>query len=231
MYRTGDLGRLNADGMVEYLGRSDFQVKIRGHRIELGEIETVLAQVPGVQRTVVIADGEPGRQRLLAFYSAETELGDALKQTAAAKLPAFMVPGVCIRLAEFPLSPNGKIDRRQLAQLAHSQEPTEAAPGGQLPRNALESEIAAIWAEHLQLESIHIGDDFFALGGHSLLATQILYEINRRHGCRLRLTDIMKHPTVAELAEAVLEHALQDSPDLQALLAELVRDGAELAAS
>ncbi|WFP51891.1 amino acid adenylation domain-containing protein [Methylomonas sp. EFPC3] len=231
MYRTGDLGRLNPDGMVEYLGRSDFQVKIRGHRIELGEIETVLAQVPGVQRAVVIADGEPGRQRLLAFYSAETELGDALKQTAAAKLPAFMVPGVCTRVTEFPLSPNGKIDRRQLAQLAHGQEPTEAGPGGQLPRNALESEIAAIWAEHLQLDSIHIGDDFFALGGHSLLATQILYEINRRHGCRLRLTDIMKHPTVAELAEAVLERALQDSPDLQALLAELVRDGAELAAS
>ncbi|WP_157205628.1 non-ribosomal peptide synthetase/type I polyketide synthase [Methylomonas koyamae] len=231
MYRTGDLGRMTADGMVEYLGRSDYQVKIRGHRIELGEIETVLAQVPGVQRAIVIADGEAGRQRLLAFYTGAGELQDALKQAAAAKLPQFMLPSVWTQLAEFPLSPNGKIDRRQLAQLAYSLEQDEASADAELPRNALESEIAAIWAEHLQLERIHIGDDFFALGGHSLLATQILYEINRRHGCRLRLTDIMKHPTVAELAECVLEQALQDSPELQELLAELARDGAELAAS
>jgi glutamate-1-semialdehyde-2,1-aminomutase len=231
MYRTGDLGRLNADGLVEYLGRFDYQVKIRGHRIELGEIETVLAQVPGVQRLIVIAEGDAGRQRLLAFYTADGDLEEPLKQAAAAKFPSFMVPSAWVQLTEFPLSPNGKIDRRKLSQLADHQAQGNAAPDGQLPRNALESEIAAIWAQHLQIECIHIDDDFFALGGHSLLATQILYEINRRHGSHLRLTDIMKHPTVAELAEAVLEQALQASPDLQGLLESLVRDSAELADS
>ena len=226
MYHTGDIGCLNASGDIEFLGRRDDQLKIRGHRIELGEIESVLSSVPGVQRIVVATEGNGSRQRLIAFFttSSNSDPSEELKRHAAAKLPQFMMPSGWIRLVEFPLSPNGKIDRNKLVGLAHGGGVSSlTALIGQLPRNALEQEIADIWATHLQLgcERLHIDDDFFSLGGHSLLATQILHEINARIGCHLRLTDIMQHPSIAGLAEAVLEQALTDAPNFDQLLEDL----------
>jgi amino acid adenylation domain-containing protein len=200
MYRTGDLGRWLADGNIEYLGRNDFQVKVRGFRIELGEIEARLCQLDGVKEAVVVARGEGETQRLVAYWiaAAEADEMDAgeLRAALAAVLPAYMVPSAFVRLDAFPLSPNGKLERRALPEA--EQEAMSSVDGA--PQAGMEQDLAAIWSELLGME--HIGRDanFFALGGHSLLVIKMQAMLEQRFGIAIALRDVFSHPSLSALA-------------------------------
>ncbi|WP_165497796.1 non-ribosomal peptide synthetase/type I polyketide synthase [Pseudoduganella albidiflava] len=224
MYRTGDLGRLLPDGTVEYLGRRDDQLKIRGHRVELGAIDAALRAVPGVEAGAAVAHGEPAR--LAAFYSAPAgvdDLGDTIRAALAERLPRWMVPSSFHRLAALPLTPNGKTDRRALASLATEVPDSGAAGHLRAPRNAIEEDLVQRFARHLGLapEAIGIDGDFFALGGHSLLATRLLFDVNTHWQAALRLSDLMTRPTVAELSQTLLAALAEGVGDLHELVAEV----------
>ncbi|MFF8835274.1 amino acid adenylation domain-containing protein [Streptomyces sp. NPDC015130] len=193
MYRTGDLARWRADGVVEFLGRADDQVKIRGFRIELGEITAVLTRHPGVrQAAVVVREDRPGDKRLVAYVVGET---DGLRDHAARALPAHMVPGQFVGLAELPLSPSGKLDRRRLPRPARAD--TAPVRG---PRDGREETLCGLFAETLGVETVGIDDGFFDLGGHSLLATRLIAGIRRAFGVDLGIQAVFEAPTVAGLA-------------------------------
>lgn len=212
MYRTGDVVRWLPSGNVAYLGRSDDQLKIRGQRIELGEIETALREQPGVAQAAVQAvvlagaASAQGDARQLVGYVVPVEGAaldpEALRQTLAQRLPAHMVPVVCMQVTEWPLSPNGKLDRRAL--------PLPDLGGGagerrssRAPARGLEERLASVFAQVLGRESVGAEDDFFALGGHSLLAMRLAADIRRELQRPVSVGQIMLAPTVAALAEAL----------------------------
>ncbi|POP61629.1 AMP-binding enzyme, partial [Pseudomonas syringae] len=165
MYRTGDRGRWRSDGVLEYLGRLDAQVKIRGYRIEPGEVEAQLLRCPGVREAVVIArEDEPGERRLVGYVLPDETLPDVmvLKERLGEVLPEYMVPGAIVVLEAWPLTPNGKVDRRALPMPdgeAYGQRGYEA------PLGEVESLLAGLWSELLQVERVGRHDNFFALGG------------------------------------------------------------------
>jgi amino acid adenylation domain-containing protein/non-ribosomal peptide synthase protein (TIGR01720 family) len=199
LYRTGDLARYRADGELEFLGRRDAQVKVRGFRIELAEIENRLLADPAILTAAVKAHGES----LVAYLvprSAPLEVA-ALRQRLAQHLPSYMVPAAFVVLPELPLTATGKVDRQALP------EPRLAAEGGAAhavaPRAPLEEMLAAIWVEVLGHGSVGMHDDFFALGGHSLLATQVISRIRRVLGVDVSLRHLFEAPTVAQLAAAI----------------------------
>ena len=222
MYRTGDLVRWRSDGKIDFLGRADFQVKIRGYRIELGEIEAVLEGLPGVRQAVVAArEDTPGDLRLVAYLTEDRPVEEAaLRAGLAARLPEHMVPAHFVTLAEFPLTPNKKVDRKALPA------PTAAAPARRgeafvAPESDIEARIAAIWSRILGVAEIGAKDNFFALGGHSLLAVQAHREIREELGAsKLSITDIFRFPTLAALAAHI-----DDRPKAQ----ESAGDGARIA--
>jgi amino acid adenylation domain-containing protein len=198
MYRTGDRARLLPDGRLDFLGRFDHQVKLHGFRIELGEIESVLERHEAVRQAVVTvrSDGPEGA-RLVGYVIPETGLEDlpaVLTAWLRGLLPAAMVPSAWILLDAFPLSPNGKVDRRAL--------PAPARPGheGVAPRDPVEEKLAAVWSELLGLERVGIHDDFFELGGHSLLAVRAAFRIGEAFGIDLPVAVLFQAPTVAALA-------------------------------
>jgi amino acid adenylation domain-containing protein/non-ribosomal peptide synthase protein (TIGR01720 family) len=203
-YRTGDRARFGADGNIEFLGRLDHQVKVRGFRIELGEIEAALLRHAEVREAVVVVrEDQPGHRRLVAYYvprQAAAPGGPELRGFLAGELPEYMLPAAYVRLAAWPTTANGKLDRQTLP----APEAPEAAAAG-APRDALEGQLAAVWAEVLRVERIGVQDNFFELGGDSILSIQI---VSRAAGLGLRLApaDLFTHPTVAELA-AVLRAA------------------------
>jgi thioesterase domain-containing protein len=203
MYRTGDLVRVRADGVVEFLGRNDFQVKVRGYRIELGEVESALALHPSVSDAVVVArDDLHGDKRLVAYVVPTNGAvsPDALREHLRRELAPFMVPSAFIPLAALPLTPNGKIDRRALPAPDASREPEKARVA---PRDAVEAVLVRIWQEALGLGAIGVHDDFFDLGGHSLLGVRLLLRLHGEFGVRLSLAALFEAPTVAALAELV----------------------------
>ena len=207
MYKTGDLGRWLPDGNIEYLGRNDFQVKIRGFRIELGEIEAKLAGCDGVRDAVVLArEDQPGDKRLVAYVIAQegSELSAAsLRAKLSTLLPEYMVPSAFVSVESYPLTPNGKLDRKALPapdQLSVVSQAYEA------PKGKAEGEIAQIWQELLGLERVGRHDHFFDLGGHSLLAVRFISRIRQVLGVEIALRDLFARPTVVELAQ-VLESA------------------------
>ena len=200
MYRTGDLVRKRTDGKLDYLGRADFQVKIRGHRIELGEIETALEASPGIRQAVVIArEDQPGDVRLVAYVIADGPVDEAaLKANLAVHLPEVMVPAHVVKLDAFPLTPNGKVDRKALPA------PFAAAPVAAKPvalEGGIEATIATVWARVLGVPQVGRSDNFFTLGGHSLLAVQAHREMKvALNSDRLAITDIFRFPVVSALA-------------------------------
>ncbi|MFH9794693.1 amino acid adenylation domain-containing protein [Streptomyces virginiae] len=202
MYRTGDLARRRPDGRVEYLGRTDHQVKVRGFRIEPGEIETVLAAHPDVLQAAVLphqdgTDGTAGT-RLVAYLVARTPLDPAaLRAHAAAALPDYMVPAAFTTLDALPLNVNGKLDRSALPAPDFA-----AASGGRAARTAREEILCGLFGEVLGLTGpVSVDDDFFALGGHSLLATRLLSRVRAVLGAELGIRDVFETPTVAGLAQ------------------------------
>jgi acyl-coenzyme A synthetase/AMP-(fatty) acid ligase len=200
LYRSGDRARRLQDGTLEYLGRLDDQVKVRGHRVEPGEIEAVLTRHPAVRQAVVAArDDDHGNRRLVAYVVGSPSPAPAdLEALLTASLPEYMVPSAFVELEALPLSPSGKVDRRALPEPAGARRQTDYVA----PRDPLEEEIAAVWADLLDADRIGVNDDFFALGGHSLLATQAIMRIRRRYG-DIPLRALLDAPTVAGLAEGI----------------------------
>jgi amino acid adenylation domain-containing protein len=191
MYRTGDRGRWTHDGQLEHLGRLDDQVKVRGHRIELGEIESVLAEHAQVARAVVIVrEDRPGDARLVAYVVARqgASAPDAtgLREHLRSRLPSYMLPQHFIALAELPLLPNGKIDRKALPAPAQVTDEHSAA-SNELPQTTAEQLVAQIWQELLNIPHVVRTDNFFDLGGHSLLAMRALHLLQQRAGIVLEL--------------------------------------------
>ncbi|MFD9700030.1 amino acid adenylation domain-containing protein [Lentzea sp. NPDC059081] len=196
MYRTGDVGRWRPDGTVEFLGRADDQVKIRGYRVEPGEVEAALLTHPGVDRAAVEvrADGSTGK-RLVAYVVGSAE---GLKEYLAERLPDYMVPAAFVTLDEFPLTPNGKLDRRALP------EPERVQAQGRKPRTARQELLCGIFAGLLGLPEVSLDDDFFALGGHSLLAARLVAKARTAFGVEMALRDVFDRPTPAAL-DALLD--------------------------
>jgi amino acid adenylation domain-containing protein len=188
LYRTGDLGRWRSNGMLECLGRTDFQVKVRGYRIELGEIETVLATHAAVAQAVVVARPGPGGEKQLVAYviprDGESPTGSDLRKHARTKLPDYMVPPTYVTLDVFPLTPNGKVDRRALPA-PQAIAPAEADNGFTPPTTPTEVTLAEVWRQLLNVAAVGTGDNFFDLGGHSLLVMQAIAAMEKKIGRRL----------------------------------------------
>ena len=226
LYRTGDRARYRVDGTLEFLGRIDQQIKLRGFRIELGEIETVLGQHPDVHEGVVLVrdDGHRGPY-LVGYWISAHESGvsvDSMRRFLNERLPEYMVPSAWMELEAFPLTPNGKLDRRALPAPTRVVGTTAAAP-----RGPLEEAVVEIWQEVLGVDHPGIHDNFFELGGHSLLATQIISRIQRTFHVDLPLRHLFETPTVAGLAETV-EVFLRDGQPVETLQIRPVPRDADL---
>ncbi|WP_236587727.1 non-ribosomal peptide synthetase [Tumebacillus amylolyticus] len=215
MYRTGDLARHLPDGTIDYLGRIDHQVKLRGLRIELGEIEAVLQTHPDVREVVVVAqEDRHGGKFLVAFLTAVegADLEQAiLRQYVQSKLPEYMVPNVFVVLEEMPLSPNGKIDRKVLPQVTLSDNAREEHIK---PRTPMEELIAGVWQDVLQVPDVGVTDHFFYLGGHSLFANRVVARLRETLGVELSVGELFDGPTVEELARVLTSRAAErkDTP-------------------
>ncbi|HHE54555.1 MAG TPA: amino acid adenylation domain-containing protein, partial [Caldithrix abyssi] len=216
LYKTGDLCRFLPDGNIEFLSRVDFQVKIRGFRIELEEIENVLTQHPQIENAIVLArEDQPGQKLLVAYClvsEQQTPEVEEIKSYCAQFLPDYMVPQAVVFLTEFPLTPNGKIDRRALPAPDYQalQEEKYVAP-----RTSEEELLAQIFAEILNLDRMSVTESFFNLGGHSLLATQLASRIRDAFNVEIPLISIFENPTVARLVTVIEEQRLkQKGPQL-----------------
>lgn len=203
LYRTGDLGRYLPDGNLEFLGRADQQVKIRGFRVELGEIEAALVEHPVVQKALVTAfEGTPGDKQLLAYFIAQGEpapQASELREFLRNRLPAYMIPSAYIALDVFPLTPNGKIDRRALPRPEQGYRDSEQSIV--VPQTEIEVLLAEIWRGILHIEQIGIYDNFFDLGGHSLQVMQVVHQVEARTGRRIDPA-ALRFQTLGQLAAA-----------------------------
>ncbi|HSL82306.1 MAG TPA: beta-ketoacyl synthase N-terminal-like domain-containing protein, partial [Thermoanaerobaculia bacterium] len=222
LYRTGDRARHFPDGILEFLGRLDTQVKVRGFRIELGEIEAVLAGHPGVAEAVVLARGNGrgagGDRRLVAYYipgdppATEEELLRLARET----LPDYMVPQAFVPRESWPLAATGKLDRSALPAPEEVRAPREAEGALEPPRNGLEGVVAAVWREVLETDRVGREESFFDLGGHSLLLARVQARLQEELEVPVGMVDLFRHPTVRSLAahleEAGAGAAVEEAP-------------------
>ncbi|HEV2735235.1 MAG TPA: amino acid adenylation domain-containing protein, partial [Longimicrobiaceae bacterium] len=202
MYRSGDRARWTAAGVLEFLGRVDDQVKVRGFRIEPGEVEAALERHPEVREAVVVVrEDEPGDRRLVGYVvpADGAVAASALRGWLGERLPEYMVPSAVVVLERFPLTPSGKVARRALPAPDGADQAAEYVA----PRTPTEETLAAVWAEVLRRERVGAHDDFFALGGHSLLATRVVSRLRAALGVELELRTLFEAPTLAGLAERV----------------------------
>ncbi|WP_223305976.1 non-ribosomal peptide synthetase [Massilia sp. NR 4-1] len=216
MYRSGDMGRRRRDGSIEFLGREDGQLKLRGFRIEIGEIEAALAACDGVREAAVLVLGEGAARQLCAYYVAAGQGVDAaaLRAALAQRLPAYMLPAAYVALEHMPLTANGKLDRLALPAPQH-----DSGAGQEQPQGEMECLLAAIWGELLQLPRVGRQDNFFMLGGHSLLAIQLSSRLREALELDVGLTEIFAHPVLSGLADRLVQAQLAqfDLDELQAL--------------
>ncbi|CAA9335652.1 MAG: Siderophore biosynthesis non-ribosomal peptide synthetase modules, partial [uncultured Gemmatimonadetes bacterium] len=223
LYRTGDLGRWRADGTLEFLGRNDHQVKVRGFRVEAGEIEARLREHPGVREAVVTARGDAsGSTRLVAYVVGAAPGAEVLRAHLAERLPEYMVPAAYVRLEALPRTPNGKVDTRALPA------PDGGAythRGYEAPADETEEALAEIWAEVLGVERVGRHDHFFELGGHSLLAVKAVSRVREALEVEVALGEIFQRPVLSEFAQHVLDAQLaQFDPQEMARLAALLHE-------
>ncbi len=218
LYRTGDLARRRPDGGLEFIGRLDHQIKIRGFRVEPGEIEAALARHPAVREAIVVKREDlPGSQRLVAYVLPETDLAPAasdLREFLGRSLPDHMIPSAIVTLGSLPLLPNGKLDRAALP----APEMSERSTSFVAPRGPVEQILAEIWAQVLKVERVGAFDHFFELGGHSLTATQALARIRQVFGVDFQLRSLFEEPTVAGLAEILRRSSDGDKVEQMAAL-------------
>ncbi|PLZ87997.1 non-ribosomal peptide synthase, partial [Fischerella thermalis CCMEE 5196] len=208
LYKTGDRVRYLRDGKLEYLGRLDYQIKIRGFRIELGEIEAVLAQHPAVEQAVVtLREDEPTEPRIVAYIVSHPEIiPTELRTFLGEKLPIYMMPSAFIVLEKFPLTPNGKVDRKALPKPNNllSITTNNFIP----PQTQIEQTIADIWQQLLGRENLSIHDNFFDLGGHSLLIVRMQGQLTLKLKQNISLVDLFRYPSINSLAK----HLTQNTP-------------------
>ncbi|HEU4560668.1 MAG TPA: amino acid adenylation domain-containing protein [Longimicrobium sp.] len=213
MYRTGDLCRWLPDGTVEYLGRTDFQVKVRGFRVELGEIEARLASHPGVREAVVLAlDDAAGGKRLVAYLVGEEVESEALRVHLSEQLPDYMVPAAFVRLETLPLNPNGKLDRKALPAPDADAFDTDAY---EAPLGEVEELLAGIWSELLRVERVGRQDDFFKLGGHSLMAVRVISRVRQVLGVEAAIGDLFVRSVLADFARGLETAARAELPAIE----------------
>jgi amino acid adenylation domain-containing protein len=209
LYRTGDVARYLPGGQVEFLGRLDGQVKVRGYRIESGEIEHALSRHAGIRQAVVVArEDEPGEKRIVAYYvvaGGEIGVGE-LREYLRVRLPDYMVPVLLVQLNALPLNANGKVDRQALPRPDLST--LRQGRGETPPRNPWELQLTHIWQDILGLERVGVTDNFFDLGGHSLLAVRMLAQIRRRTGRELPLSALIEAGTIERLATLLMEKSI-----------------------
>ena len=205
LYRTGDLARYRPDGNLEFMGRADQQVKIRGNRIELGEIEAVLQEHTEIRQAAVVArEDEPGDKRLIAYVVGCDQQAPTIadmRRYLAERLPDYMMPSRFVTLKAIPLTPNGKLDRQALP--LPEQERSVSPRDFVAPRDVVELQLARIWEETLNVRPVGVHDDFFELGGHSLLAVQVVARIKERFGQQVPLAALFEGPTVERQAESL----------------------------
>jgi amino acid adenylation domain-containing protein len=202
LYRTGDLGRFAPDGNLEYLGRSDHQLKVHGYRVEPGEVEATLRDHPDVRGVVVIAHQfGPGDQRLVAYVAGDRAEADELRQFVAERLPAPMVPSVFVPVTELPVSASGKVDRDRLPDPQPNRDGTteEFAPA----RTPVEREITSLFTGLLRLDRVGLHDDFFDLGGTSVLLAQLTSQLARSYDMDRSMTQLLRSPTVADVVHMI----------------------------
>jgi amino acid adenylation domain-containing protein len=209
LYRTGDLVRWRGDGTMEFVGRNDLQVKVRGFRIELGEIEARLLEYGGVREAVVVAQEDvAGSKRLVAYYTkdvSDLQQGDdsgkfgaeELRRHLAQRLPEYMVPAAYVRLEALPLTPNGKLDRKQLPAPDGN---ARSVSGYEEPQGEIETTLAVIWRELLEVTKVGRNDNFFELGGHSLLAVTMIGRLRETLGLEVGISDVFEHSRLSEFA-------------------------------
>jgi thioesterase domain-containing protein len=208
LYRTGDRVRWLADGSMEFLGRLDSQLKVRGYRVEPGEVTAVLRTHPAVRDCVVLGREEAGRQ-LVAYVVGREALEEAeLREYLEQRLPEYMVPSAFVVLEALPLTPNGKVDGKALPAPARG----EAEASFVAPRGETQQRLAGLWQELLAVERVGARDDFFALGGHSLLATRLMARIHDTFGAGLAVIDLFEAPTLERLAERIDTGTRSTSP-------------------
>lgn len=225
IYLTGDLGRMRPDGCLEYLGRKDFRVKIRGYTIEVAEVEAALRAMEIFKEAVVVArEDRADNKRLIAYVVVNDKpppTTSTLRRSLAETLPAYMVPSGFVLMDALPLLPNGKIDRRALP--APSLSRPELDTPFVAPRTPIEKLLAAIWTEILGLDQLGIHDNFLDLGGHSLMATQIISRVINRFRVELPVKSLLEAPTVAEMAAVIAEHEGKKlgQTEMESILTEL----------
>ncbi|MGG4268306.1 thioesterase domain-containing protein, partial [Peribacillus simplex] len=204
LYRTGDLVSYLADGHLDYLGRFDNQVKIRGFRIELGEIEANIESHPSVKEAVVlIREDQPGDQRLVAYVVGEGSMHE-WREHLKRQVPNYMVPAHFIKVNAIPLTTNGKVDRKALNSLTIQRESSFSAPI--IPRDEIEYQLITIWQDLLQIEDVHVNDDFFNRGGHSLLVIKLISKIREKFGKEIKVSALIKNPTVEGMAYLIRDN-------------------------
>jgi acyl-CoA synthetase (AMP-forming)/AMP-acid ligase II/acyl carrier protein len=226
LYRSGDLGRWLDDGRVEFMGRNDFQVKVRGFRVELGEIEARLREHPRVRETVVMARADAGGEnRLIAWYTGdETVEAAELRAHLSERLPDYMVPAAFVRMERFPLTPSVKLDRKALPD---PEGDAYAAREYEAPADETEEALAGIWAEVLRVDRVGRRDDFFALGGHSLSAVRVVSRVRQELGVDVALRELFARPVLKDFAQEILDAQLaQFDPEALAQLVALAREPA-----
>jgi len=215
MYRTGDLARQLSDGNLEFLGRTDFQVKLRGHRIELGEIEAILESLPDVRQAVVDArEDRPGDKRLVAYLVANNgppPSAASVRTMLGSKLPEYMVPAHVVFLDRLPLTANGKIDRKALpspspsgSALGDVQAQLSSGTGDEGPRQGLERTIVEVWAAALGVVRVDIQENLFDLGATSLMMAEVHAELQRKLAREISLVDLFEFHTVSALAAHII---------------------------
>jgi acyl carrier protein len=206
LYRTGDIVRHLPDGGIEFLGRRDGQVKVRGFRVELAEVEAALQRCPGVGQAAAALHGEAGKELLVGYVVARRQpppTQGELRAFLQGRLPTPMVPTAWVYLEGLPLTPNGKVDRRALPP----PDGTRPGMGAEFvaPRSPLEEMLVEIWTDVLGLERVGVHDNFFEVGGHSLNATQVIAQLHEELELELPLRSLFESPTIAELAVSVVQ--------------------------
>jgi len=213
IYLTGDLGLMRSDGCLEYHGRRDFQVKVRGHNVGVGEIESMLREVGTVKDAVVVSRQNGAGETYLVAYIVPDGLtfpdAGGLRRALANSLPSAMIPSAFVILDALPMTPNGKIDRRGLPEPGNLRPELDSAY--MAPRTPMEKELAGMWAEVLALERVGVQDDFFDLGGHSLSAGRIISRVRAAFNVELPLRTLFDQPTVGAMAQAILKELVSSA--------------------
>ncbi|WP_459209776.1 amino acid adenylation domain-containing protein [Aquimarina rhabdastrellae] len=209
IYKTGDIGKWNADGEIEFLGRNDYQVKIRGYRIELGEIEAHINQIQEIKEVVVVAKRKNEEEAFLVAYVIPNEEGIDARMVVTElkkKLPSYMVPNTIIPIPEFPLTSNGKVDRKKLLNYIH--EPQASTVEYISPRNEIEEKLVSIWKAVLDVNKIGVLEDFFEIGGNSLSATKIAGMIHKQFEIKISINDLLRSSILEEQATLIENNLL-----------------------